>query len=75
MVDALGVTTPRSYKNIPFFMSTRGYGVFFNHSSLMTFWVGSLSAPPICRWRPRTTSSTTTSSWATSRRSSHATPT
>jgi len=44
MVDALGVTTPRSYKNIPFFVSTNGYGVFFNHSSLMTCWVGSLSA-------------------------------
>jgi alpha-D-xyloside xylohydrolase len=27
MVEALGVTTPRSYKNVPFFMSTRGYGV------------------------------------------------
>lgn len=43
MDDALGVTTPRSYKNIPFYVSTRGYGVFFNHSSLMTGWVGSLS--------------------------------
>ena len=44
MVDALGVTTPRSYKNIPFYVSTHGYGVFFNHSSLMTCWVGSSSA-------------------------------
>lgn len=44
MVDALGVTTGRSYKNIPFFVSTRGYGVFFNHSSLMTYWIGSRSA-------------------------------
>ena len=42
--DAMGVTTPRSYKNIPFFVSTGGYGVFFNHSSLMTCWVGSMSA-------------------------------
>ncbi len=47
MVDALGVTTPRSYKNIPFYMSTRGYGVFFNHSSLMTCWVGSRSAADV----------------------------
>ncbi|OPZ29056.1 MAG: Alpha-xylosidase [Lentisphaerae bacterium ADurb.BinA184] len=47
MVDALGVTTPRSYKNIPFYVSTRGYGVFFNHSSLMTYWVGSLSAADV----------------------------
>ncbi len=44
MVDALGVTTGRSYKNIPFFVSTRGYGTFFNHSSLMTCWIGSRSA-------------------------------
>ena len=47
MVDALGVTTPRAYKNIPFFASTHGYGVFFNHSSLMTYWVGSMSAVDI----------------------------
>lgn len=44
MADAIGVATPKSYKNIPFFVSTKGYGVFFNHSSLMTFWVGSMSA-------------------------------
>ena len=44
MIDALGVTSPRSYKNVPFYVSTRGYGVFFNHSSLMTYWVGSRSA-------------------------------
>ncbi len=44
MVDAMGVTTPRAYKNIPFFVSTHGYGIFFNHSSLMTYWVGSMSA-------------------------------
>ena len=30
----------RSYKNIPFFMSTRGYGVFINESKPITFWVG-----------------------------------
>lgn len=39
--DALGVTTPRSYKNVPFFMSTRGYGAFFNTSCRMRFPVGS----------------------------------
>ncbi|MDZ4742151.1 MAG: glycoside hydrolase family 31 protein [Verrucomicrobiota bacterium] len=43
MTDALGVITPRSYKNIPFYASTKGYGVYFNHSSRMTFWVGSRS--------------------------------
>lgn len=30
--EALGDSTPRSYKNIPFFMSTRGYGIFVNSS-------------------------------------------
>jgi len=44
MKDALGVLSPRAYKNIPFYISGNGYGVFFNHSSLMTFWVGSTSA-------------------------------
>lgn len=44
MVEAMGTPTPRSYKNVPFFMSTRGYGVFFNHSARMTCWVGSLCA-------------------------------
>jgi alpha-D-xyloside xylohydrolase len=47
MVDALGVTTQRGYKNIPFYLTTKGYGVFFNHSSLMTVWVGSKSAADV----------------------------
>ena len=42
--DGLGTTTPRSYKNIPFLVSTMGWGVYFNHSSAMTAWVGSMSA-------------------------------
>jgi alpha-D-xyloside xylohydrolase len=44
MVEAMGTTTPRSYKNIPFFWSTRGWGVFLNHSARMTCWVGSRAA-------------------------------
>jgi len=44
LADALGVVTPRSYKCVPFHVSTRGYGVFFNHSSRMTYWVGSRCA-------------------------------
>lgn len=35
--DGLGNTTPRTYKNIPFFMSTRGYGVFINSSSKIIY--------------------------------------
>lgn len=45
--DASGTMSPRTYKPIPFFVSTKGYGVFFNHSSLMTCWVGSLSSGDI----------------------------
>jgi alpha-D-xyloside xylohydrolase len=44
MLEAYGIATPRSYKNVPFFMSTRGYGVYLNHSSRITAWVGSLHA-------------------------------
>ena len=40
IADALGVTTPRCYKNVPFFMSSRGYGAFFNDSCRMRFDVG-----------------------------------
>ena len=42
--DALGACTPRSYKSVPFFVSSHGYGVFFNHSCPMTYWIGSLCA-------------------------------
>ncbi len=35
-----GNTSGRVYKNIPFFMSTRGYGVFINESRPITFWIG-----------------------------------
>lgn len=39
--EGLGNTTGRTYKNVPFFMTTRGYGVFLNESRPATFWVGS----------------------------------
>jgi len=42
-IDGMGNTSGRSYKNIPFFMSTAGYGVFVNHVLPMTFFVGSRS--------------------------------
>ena len=38
--EGVGNSTGRVYKNIPFFMSTRGYGVFVNESKPITFWVG-----------------------------------
>lgn len=44
MVEATGTTTPRSYKNIPFFWSTRGWGVYLNHSARISCWVGSRAA-------------------------------
>ena len=42
-IDGMGNTSGRTYKNIPFFMSTAGYGVFVNHILPMTFFVGSRS--------------------------------
>lgn len=35
--DALGVQTPAMYKPIPFFLSSRGYGMFVHSSAPMTF--------------------------------------
>ncbi|MBX3738982.1 MAG: hypothetical protein KF715_19975 [Candidatus Didemnitutus sp.] len=44
MSDTKGVTTDRAYKNVGFFTSSLGYGVFLNHTARLTAWVGSLSA-------------------------------
>ena len=41
MHDGVGNTSNRSYKHVPFFLSSRGYGVFFNEAKPITFWVGS----------------------------------
>ncbi len=47
LADALGVTSPRSYKSVPFYVSNKRYGVFFNHSSSMSYWLGSMSATDV----------------------------
>lgn len=39
--EGVGNSTGRVYKTVPFYVSTRGYGVFFNQTQPMTFWVGS----------------------------------
>ncbi len=36
-----GTSTEQSYKNIPLYLSNRGYGVFVNHSERVSFEVGS----------------------------------
>lgn len=36
-----GTSTEQSYKNIPFYMSSQGYGVFVNHPERVSFEVGS----------------------------------
>lgn len=36
-----GTSTEQSYKNIPFYLSSRGYGVFVNHPEKVSFEVGS----------------------------------
>jgi alpha-D-xyloside xylohydrolase len=45
--DAMGVNTPRSYKAVPFFVTTAGYGVFAHTTASATAWVGSRSANEI----------------------------
>lgn len=44
MSDTKGVTTDRAYKNVSFFTSSLGYGVFLNHTARLTAWVGAMSA-------------------------------
>lgn len=41
--DALGVSSHRSYKNIPFFLSSRGYGLFVNSTYKITYELGTRS--------------------------------
>ena len=41
ITEGVGNSTGRVYKTVPFYVSTRGYGVFFNQTHPMTFWVGS----------------------------------
>lgn len=36
-----GTSTEQSYKNIPFYISSRGYGVFVNHPEKVSFEIGS----------------------------------
>lgn len=42
-LDALGSTSERSHKNIPFLMSTRGYGLFVNTGARITWDIGNVS--------------------------------
>ncbi|MGQ9632153.1 MAG: alpha-xylosidase [bacterium] len=42
-VDTTLTTTDRSYKNIPFFITTRGYGIFVNSSRKIVYEMGSES--------------------------------
>lgn len=39
-IDSLGNASERSYKNIPFFMSTSGYGAFINSSCRIIYEIG-----------------------------------
>ncbi|WP_158709672.1 hypothetical protein, partial [Streptomyces sp. NRRL S-15] len=36
-----GTSSELAYKNIPFYLSSRGYGVFVNHPGKVSFEVGS----------------------------------
>jgi alpha-D-xyloside xylohydrolase len=45
MEEAFGTTTPRAYKNVPFWVTTAGWGVFANHDARLTAWIGSRATP------------------------------
>ncbi|HID11499.1 MAG TPA: DUF4968 domain-containing protein, partial [Candidatus Latescibacteria bacterium] len=47
-VDAYSNTTERSYKNVPFFMSTRGYGIFVHTTRRVLVDVGCTSTSSCC---------------------------
>lgn len=47
MEEALGTVTPRAYKNVPFWVTTAGWGVFANHDARLTAWIGSRAAPQL----------------------------
>ena len=47
MEEALGTVSPRAYKNVPFWVTTAGWGVFANHDARLTAWIGSRSAPQL----------------------------
>ena len=44
MTEAMGTVTPRAYKNVPFWVTTAGWGVFANHDARLTAWIGSRSS-------------------------------
>lgn len=45
--DAVGTTSPRTYVNVPFFLSTKGYGLFLNSSALTDWQIGTLDVSAI----------------------------
>lgn len=47
MEEAFGTVAPRAYKNVPFWVTTAGWGVFANHDARLTAWIGSRSAPQL----------------------------
>lgn len=42
--DAVGTTSPRTYVNIPFYMSTKGYGLFLNTGARVDWQIGTRDA-------------------------------
>ncbi|MCV7153752.1 TIM-barrel domain-containing protein [Mycolicibacterium pyrenivorans] len=47
MEEAFGTVTPRAYKNVPFWVTTAGWGVYANHDARLTAWIGSRSTPQL----------------------------
>lgn len=53
--DAVGTTSPRTYVNIPFFMSTKGYGLFLNSGAQTQWEIGTMDAGALqfSVWEPQ----------------------
>ncbi len=63
-----GTSSEQAYKNIPFYLTNRGYGVFVNHPERVSFEVGSEKVVASAVQRARAKSWSTSSSTARRRR-------
>jgi alpha-D-xyloside xylohydrolase len=57
--DSYGAHTERAYKNVPFFMSSRGYAVFVDSVTHVNFLWRPPTTLPSASWSPTPRSTTT----------------
>ncbi|WP_369824459.1 hypothetical protein [Cellulosimicrobium sp. CUA-896] len=69
-----GTSSEQAYKNVPFYLTNRGYGVFVDDPGHVSFEVGSEAVERVQFSVEGSRSTTTSSTGPTRRRSSSATP-